>query len=87
MLKLMEPTEVKKAVIAKGSKFATVKFLKKNGEERVVNGLFKPLSKIKGGDKGDEVSQRLKDNGLIPIYCVSEESWKSFKEDRVVSLR
>lgn len=78
---------VRSVVEAKGTQFATVTFIKKDGTERVINGLFKPTSKIIGNDKGAEVSQTLQRNGLIPIYSVSEGKWKCFNENAVVEIK
>jgi hypothetical protein len=78
---------VRAAVAAKGTQFATVTFIKKDGTERTINGLFKPTSKIVGNAKGAAVSQTLKNNGLIPIYSVAEESWKCFSENAVVEIK
>lgn len=82
----MTPEQVKAAVEAKGTKFATVKFIKADGTERVVNGLFKPTSKIVGSDKGIAQGEAMKARGQIPIYEVSSGSWKSFYADRVVEI-
>ena len=77
---------VRKAVAAKGTQFATVTFIKKDGTERTINGLFKPSSKIIGNAKGEKVSQTLKSNALIPIYSVAEKKWKCFNENAVVEI-
>jgi hypothetical protein len=78
---------VRQVVAAKGTQFATVTFIKKDGTERTINGLFKPTSKIVGNAKGAQVSQTLKNNGLIPIYSVAEEKWKCFNENAVVEIK
>ena len=82
----MTPEQVKAAVEAKGTKFATVKFIKADGSERVVNGLFKPTSKIVGSDKGMAQGEAMKARGQIPIYEVSSKSWKSFYADKVLEI-
>ena len=82
----MTPEQVKAAVEAKGTKFATVKFIKADGTERVVNGLFKPTSKIVGSDKGITQGEAMKARGQIPIYEVSSRSWKSFYAEKVLEI-
>lgn len=82
----MTPEQVKQIVENKGSKFATVTFVKADGSIRVVNGLFKPTSKIVGSDKGMAQGEAMKARGQIPIYEVSSSSWKSFYADKVVEI-
>jgi hypothetical protein len=82
----MTREEIMQIIEAKGTKFATVKFIKADGTERVVNGLFKPTSKIVGSDKGIAQGEAMKARGQIPIYEVSSGSWKSFYADRVVEI-
>jgi hypothetical protein len=84
--KMLDTKTVEALVEAKGTKFATVKFIKKDGTERVINGLFKPSSKIIGNEKGAKVSMTLKNNDLIPIYSVAEKSWKCFNKSAVVEI-
>jgi len=79
-------TTVRDIVKARGTRFATVKFIKKDGSERTVNGLFRPASHIVGNAKGRMVSETMKANGYIPIFSVSENSWKCFHEDAVVEI-
>jgi hypothetical protein len=82
----MTPQQVKEIVENKGTKFATVTFIKADGSTRVVNGLFKPTSKIVGSDKGMAQGEAMKARGQIPIYEVSSGSWKSFFADKVVEI-
>lgn len=82
----MTNEEIKAIIEAKGTKFSTVTFVKKDGSIRVVNGLFKPTSKIVGSDKGIAQGEAMKARGQIPIYEVSSKSWKSFYADRVVEI-
>ena len=82
----MDINTVHQIIEAKGTKFATVSFIKKDGTIRVVNGLFKPTSKIVGSDKGMAQGEAMKARGQIPIYEVSSGSWKSFYADKVVSI-
>lgn len=79
-------TTVRDIVKARGTRFATVKFIKKDGSERTVNGLFRPASHIVGNAKGRMVSETMKANGYIPIFSVAENSWKCFHEDAVVEI-
>jgi hypothetical protein len=83
---LLSEEQVKDCILKKGTKFATVSFIKKDGTIRVVNGLFKPTSKIVGSDKGMAQGEAMKARGQIPIYEVSSGSWKSFYADRVVEI-
>jgi hypothetical protein len=82
----MTPEQVHEMIENKGTKFATVSFIKKDGTIRVVNGLFKPTSKIVGSDKGMAQGEAMKARGQIPIYEVSSSSWKSFYADKVVEI-
>ena len=83
---MLNPEEVKTKIAQKDTKFATVTFIKKDGTERVVNGLFKPTSKIVGSEKGMAQGEAMKARGQIPIWEVSSSSWKSFYADKVVSI-
>ena len=77
---------VREFVENKGTKFATVKFIKKDGTERKINGLFRPKSHIVGNAKGHMVSEVMKSRGYIPIFSVADNAWKCFHEDNVVEL-
>lgn len=79
-------TEVRKIVKEKKTKFATVTFIKKDGSERKINGLFRPTSKMVGSERGQRMGEAFKQIGLIPIFSVSEMKWKSFKEDSVLKI-
>jgi len=83
---MLNPEEVKAKIAQKDTKFATVTFIKKDGTERAVNGLFKPTSKIVGSEKGMAQGEAMKARGQIPIWCVASKSWKSFYADKVVSI-
>ena len=82
----MTREEIMQIIEAKGTKFATVKFIKADGTERVVNGLFKPTSKIVGSDKGMAQGEAMKARGQIPIYEVSSKAWKSFYAEKVLEI-
>jgi hypothetical protein len=83
---MLTKEQVNCMVKGKGSKFATVTFIKADGSIRVVNGLFKPTSKIVGSDRGMAQGEAMKARGQVPIYEVSSSSWKSFYADRVVEI-
>jgi len=83
---MLNPEEVKAKIAQKDTKFATVTFIKKDGTERVVNGLFKPTSKIVGSEKGMAQGEAMKARGQIPIWCAASKSWKSFYADRVLEI-
>jgi hypothetical protein len=76
----LNPAEVRERVKAKGTKFATITFIKKDGSTRVKNGLFKPHSKIKG-------TGRPTPKGYIAIYSPNEQRWGMFRDDAVVEIR
>ena len=82
----MNRTTVRDVIKSRGTKFASVTFIKKDGSERKVNGLFRPASHIVGNAKGMIVSEAMKRNGYIPIYSVVENAWKCFHEDAVVEI-
>jgi hypothetical protein len=75
----LTPTEARALVTAKGTKFATVRFIKKDGTERTINGLFAPASKILGTGRPTPAH-------LIPIWS-PRDGWRSFDVTRVVEVR
>tara|TARA_R110002073_G_scaffold78698_1_gene189608 strand:+ start:496 stop:756 length:261 start_codon:yes stop_codon:yes gene_type:complete len=85
-MKTMNNTTVRDIIKSRGTKFASVTFIKKDGSERKVNGLFRPSSHIIGNAKGRVISENMKANGYVPIYSVAENSWKCFHEDAVVEI-
>lgn len=82
----LSKTIVHDTIKKRGTQFATVTFIKKDGSERKINGLFRPASHIIGNAKGHMISERMKEQGYIPIYSVSESSWKCFHEDAVMEI-
>ena len=86
MTNTINKTTVRDVVKARGTRFATVTFVKKDGTERTVNGLFRPSSHIVGNAKGRVVSEAMKANGYIPIFSVAENSWKCFHEEAVLVI-
>ncbi|MFK5996954.1 MAG: hypothetical protein QM492_02470 [Rhodobacterales bacterium] len=63
----------------KGTSAVTVTILKSNGTSRVINGMFKPTNDIKPDES-------LAKDGRIPIYCLADNAWRSFKEHRVLDI-
>ena len=81
----MNRTTVRDAIKARGTRFASVTFLKKDGSERKVTGLFRPSSHILGNAKGRVISETMKANGYVPIWSALE-GWKCFHEDAVMEI-
>lgn len=77
---------VKDLIEKKDTKIATVTFIKADGSERVVNGLFKPTSKMVGSERGLAQGEAMKARGQVPVWEISSKSWKSFMLDKVVSI-
>lgn len=77
---------VKELIEKKDTKIATVTFIKADGSERVVNGLFKPTSKMVGSERGMAQGEAMKARGQVPVWEISSKSWKSFYADKVVSI-
>lgn len=71
--------QVRALVSAKGTRFATVTFTKANGDERVINGLFKPASKILG-------TGRPTPDHLVAIWSPTD-GWRSFRADSVIEIK
>lgn len=86
-VKCMSSEAVIQMVEGKGTKIATVTFVKADGSIRKVNGLFKPSSKIVGSDRGVAQGEAMKARGQVPVYEIATGQWKSFFADRVVSIR
>lgn len=78
-MKPIDVSEVKEIVKAKGTSHVTVTILKGDGSQRVINGLFKPTNDM-------TIDKSLTKEGRIPIYCLAENAWKSFKEHRVLDI-
>jgi hypothetical protein len=78
---------VQELIEKKGTKIATVKFLKADGTVRKVNGLFKPSSKIVGSERGVAQGEAMKSRGQIPVYELSSKQWKSFYADKVLEIK
>lgn len=78
---------VKELIEKKDTKIATVTFIKADGSERVVNGLFKPTSKMVGSERGLAQGEAMKARGQVPVWEISSKSWKSFYADKVVEIK
>jgi hypothetical protein len=78
---------VKDLIEKKDTKIATVTFIKADGSTRVVNGLFKPTSKMVGSDRGLAQGEAMKARGQVPIWSLQEKSWKSFMLDKVMEIK
>jgi hypothetical protein len=83
----MNPDQVRAAVRAKGTKFATVTFVKKDGSLRTINGHFRAVKHIVGSDRGQAHSEAMQAKGLVPIYSLKDRGWRSFSADRVQEIR
>jgi hypothetical protein len=77
---------VKKMIEAKGTKIATVRFIKKDGTERVVNGMFKPTSQMVGSERGLAQGEAMRARGQVAIWEIASRQWKSFYADKVVEI-
>jgi len=77
---------VKEMIEAKGTKIATVRFIKKDGTERVVNGMFKPTSQMVGSERGMAQGEAMRARGQVAIWEIASRQWKSFYADKVVEI-
>jgi len=84
---MLNKDQVREILEAKGTKITTVTFIKKDGSERVVNGLLKPTSKIVGSDRGMAQGEAMRARGQVPIWEISSKSWKCFYADKVVEIK
>jgi hypothetical protein len=78
---------VKDLIEKKDTRIATITFIKADGSTRVVNGLFKPTSKMVGSDRGLAQGEAMKARGQVPIWSLQEKSWKSFMLDKVLEIK
>ncbi len=84
---MLTEATVKTLIDNKGTKIATVTFIKKDGSTRIVNGLFRPTSQMVGSDKGLAQGEAMKARGQVPIWEIVSKSWKSFYADQVVDIK
>jgi len=82
----MHPDAVRTAIKARGTKFATVSFVKKDGSIRKINGLFRATRHMVGGDRGAAQGDVLKAHDLVAIYSLKDRGWRSFKISSVVNI-
>jgi hypothetical protein len=87
MIPTMNPETVRAAIAARGTKIATVSFVKKDGSIRTINGLFKTTSHMVGGDGGARQHDVLKANDLVAIYSLKDRGWRSFRADAVTEIK
>lgn len=87
MTPTMTPDAVYDAIQKRGTRFITVKFVKKNGDVRTINGLLRAASHIVGNDRGAITSDALRAKGLVPIYSLKDRGWRSFSVDQVVEIK
>ena len=83
----MTTEQVKCMIQGKGTKIATVSFIKADGSIRVINGLFKPSSKIVGSERGVAQGEAMKARGQVPIYELQTNQWKSFFANKVLEIK
>ena len=86
MTPTMNPEMVRDVIRKRGTRFATVSFIKKDGSIRTINGLFRAASKMVGGDRGAAQHDTLKANDLVAIYSLKDRGWRSFKTASVVEI-
>lgn len=86
-LDLLSDQTVLSLIEAKGTKIATVEFIKADGSVRVANGLFKPSSHIIGSERGYRQGQDMKEKGLIPFFDLKKKAWISFYKNKVLDIR
>jgi hypothetical protein len=79
--------QVKCMVKGKGTRIATVTFIKADGTLRTINGLFRPSSHIIGSERGQMQGEAMAARGQIPVYELSSKRWKSFYANKVVSIK
>jgi len=87
MMNTLTKDVVAQMIEEKGTKIATVTFIKADGTLRTVNGLFKPSSKLVGSDRGMAQGEAMKARGQVPVYELASKQWKSFYADKVVSIK
>ena len=87
VIETLNPETVFKFVEDKGTKIATVTFIKVDGSERVCNGLFKPSSHIVGSDRGYKQGQDMRAKGIVPIYDLHKKAWICFYANKVVDMK
>lgn len=87
ILNTMNPDTVRAEIRKRGTKFATVVFVKKDGSLRTINGHFRAGKHILGNERGHAQSEAMKAKGLVPIYSLADKGWRAFSENAVVEIR
>lgn len=87
VIETLNPETVYKFVEDKGTKIATVTFIKVDGSERVCNGLFKPSSHIVGSERGYKQGQDMRAKGIVPMYDLKKGAWICFYANKVVGVK
>ena len=87
VIETLNPETVFKFVEDKGTKIATVTFIKVDGSERVCNGLFKPSSHIVGSERGYKQGQDMRTKGIIPMYDLNKKAWICFYASKVMGVK
>ena len=87
VIETLNPETVFKFVEDKGTKIATVTFIKVDGSERVCNGLFKPSSHIVGSERGYKQGQDMRAKGIVPMYDLNKKAWICFYVTKVTDIR
>jgi hypothetical protein len=87
MTNTMTKEAVYEAIAAKSTKITTVSFIKQDGSIRVINGLFKPSSKIVGSERGVAQGEAMSARGQVPVYELTSKQWKSFYADKVLEIK
>ena len=67
-------------ILGAGSKFVTVKFIKKDGSERVLNGRLGVTKHLKGGACTVDL------NRFVIIYDVKNEGYRSINRETILSV-
>ena len=87
MTNTMTPEQVSTLIEGKGTKIATVSFIKADGTIRVINGLFKPSSKIVGSERGVAQGEAMRARNQVPVFELTTQRWKSFYADKVLEIK
>jgi len=86
VIDFLNPEDVYKFVEDKGTKFASVTFVKVDGSLRKVTGLFKPVSHIVGSERGYKQGQDMRSKGIVPMYDLQKKAWICFYVTKVTDI-
>jgi hypothetical protein len=87
MQDLMTTEQVLSVVQGKGTRIATITFLKADGSLRTVNGLFRATSHIVGSERGKAQGVARAKRQQVAVYEIASKHWKSFFADSVVEIK